>query len=874
MVAALLLIAAPAHAWHGGADAKTVQPAVSVPGDKVTIEIEAGDAPYLANAIHVPAPTVDGETLFLDYEATNETFDAEYWSLDLNASSSEELRFRWQAAKAVNDSILVPSPPAQLEIVLNGSQPGTEGDARWTAQFCVGDWLDGSDALQQTIGGIPVSIGVDSETGVYLCLDGHKPSTVHTFDNEAPEVNVTLSNEMGQTRSPFYRDVTVNVTASDNGTGLDKVAAAGVSNDTGSTVLVDWLEPLAGEQQVPYRVWDNVGNLTKGVVPVTVVDGVAAVTGDTGPFRAGEIVPVLAGYSANVSGSLPAWVPSATGNVSLSQVDGPAGADVEAATPLSDGYRRFNVTATTVGTYTLNVSATQVPVGASVDVPIEPAALDSVAVSPSSATVLTSGVVEFNASGEDAYGNDVDLDGHAKRWTASCGVVNPGGEFVAPPEPGTCTVTFEANPKTGSGIVSDQAEVTVISPDEADDGDGDEGTTPDALAVSNLRSPTHPVDAWSSKTQVEAAWDAPDGDVSGYAFALTLGDGDVGTDPATTKTSITVKAPSDGTYTFKVRPIADDGSAGEVATLGPIRIDTDAPMPPHDAEPAKADDGLELTWSPVPVNSGSPIAEYTIDRKAEGGSWTQVGEVADGTRFVDGSIPSPGKYHYRLRSIDEAGNAGPPSKWITVKLDEIPGSTSEEGIPASMADLYDALGLAPRNASFEDEDGDGVADAIDGDPRISLSRVTTIGGGTAYLVAAEGQDTGALVTATSQAFPVQQHPAEIASEKAGKNGLIATAKAGSLAGWTLVSIPDDHPDLPLDGVFDGDRDRIPEDRYWRLDGAIAVLDNRGGTYMLLYGDGGASGRSTGGQPATPGPTALLAVAGLVGAALWVRRRDP
>lgn len=854
VVAALLLIAVPAHASHGGATASSIQPSVSVPGGTVTIDIEPGEDPYVATDILLPAPTVDGRQLTFDVQATNATYGAGAWTVDEAASSDEEIRFRWRTANntlesADDPTAASPSPPAELEVVLNGTQPITEGNATWNVRFCNGDWFN-------TTG-----------TSLYLCLDDHVEPAVNTFDNKAPEIEVTLSDAEGHATSPFYEEVVINVTATDNGSGVNAVAIDNVANLSGSNISDT--RSLPGTHTVPYAAQDKVGNLNESVLEPTVVGGIAAAPAKPGPFVAGETVKVLAGYAADGDSSTPTWVTTADGNVSLSLVDGPATADLDPTGPLSDGVRIFDFTATKIGTYTLNATGTHVPVPGSVDLTVEPATLDAISITPSSATVVTGGVVDFNASGQDAYGNPVDFP---PSWTTDCGRVSPSGEFVAPSEPGTCTVRAEHH--NGDSLVADEVDVTVQSPEDVEDGDGDDGPT--VLSVSNLRSPSHDVDAWSTEEGIEMAWDAPDGDVAGYAFTLTKDDGDVGTDPATTKTSISVKAGSDGTYTFKVRPVASDGTPGEVASFGPIKVDTEGPLPPYDAEPEIVDDGLELSWSELTASEGSPIAAYTVDRMADGGSWSRLAEIVDGTSFVDDEIPAPGTYHYRFRSLDEAGNLGPPSKRVTVQLDEIPGSSSAEGIPASVADLYEALGIEPRNATFEDVDGDGVADEITGDVRLSIARTTSIDGATAYLVSAEGRDTGALMTATSKAYRVTQAQADIGSEKVGKNGLVVTAEAGSTDGWTLVQIPDDHPDLDLKGVFDGQRDRLSEDRYWRLDGTVAVLDDGGGTYMLMYAEPSGSGGPSGGRPAaTPGPGALVALAGFVAAAAWVARsRDP
>lgn len=877
VVAALLLIAAPAHAAHGGADATTIQPPVSVPGGAATIDIEAGESPYVATDILLPAPVVDGEQLTFDVEATNATYGVGDWTVDEAASTDEEIRFRWRTVnntlESADDSTVAwPSPPDQLEVVLNGTQPVTEGNATWEVQFCLGEWFDSSGTLEETVGDVPVSVSTDAETGLYLCLDGHIESVVSTFDNKAPEMEVTLSDAEGHSTSPFYKEAVLNVTATDNGSGI-KLTAIGNKASFGEPTVEETF-PSPG-QDLTVAAQDNVFNLNQSSVTFTVVDGVAVATNPQGAsFDAGEVVTVVADYyRADPSGAFSHWMPSATGDVSVELVDGPDGADIEQDGPASDAIRTFNFTATTAGAYTLNVTGDHVPddlvdPAASVDVEIEPALLDTIEVSPSSATVVTGGVVQFDASGEDAYGNAVD---HPWTWKTSCGVISPSGEFVAPSETGTCTVAAEHH--NGQELVTDEVEVTVQSPVDA--GDGDDGSNPTGLSVSDLRSPSHDVDVWSSVRGIEMAWDAPDADLSGYAFTLTRDDSGVGTDPATTETQISVKAGDDGSYTFKVRPIADDGTPGDVATYGPIKIDTEGPMPPHDAEAALVDDGLEIAWSELTARRGSPIVGYTVDRMPDDGSWDRLAEVTDGSAFVDDQIPAPGTYHYRLRSLDAAGNLGPSSKWVTVQLDEIPGSSSSGDVPASVGDLYQTLGIEPGDATFEDRDGDGVADGISGDDRLSLERVTSIGDLTAYLITVEDQDAAALMTPASKAYPVTQEQAEISSEKAGKNGLVVTAKAGSTSGWTLTAIPDDHPDLDLKGVFDADRDRLPEDRYWRLDGTIAVLDDGSGTYMLMYTEPGGSGRSLDGQPATPGPGVLVAVAGLVAAAAWVaRRRDP
>lgn len=862
------LLSAPAvQSIHAGTSVWYLSPDVAEPGDLARMYLRQWSSTYAAPHIFVSAPTVDGEQLSVLPEETKEIHDIwapySHWEVNLTTSTPTKIHYEWQTEEAATEtgSPITPRPPRHLFGALDGSQPEAEGDATWTVEFCTGGRYVVKESVQTTVAGVPISTETDVDVEAFLCIDGHSDEATHTFDNQAPTVDVTLTDPQGHTSPPFHENVTVQATAIDDGIGVEAVTL-GNETESGSTVAKTY--NVSGRHNRSYEARDRFENVRHGEVNWTVVGGVSALTGQPGPITAGDNISILAGYSATPGSDDPTWITSATGDIDLTTVAGPASGNVTAVGPLSDGVRPFNFTATQAGSYTLNATASHVPDPASVDVDVEPASLDTIDVSPGSTIVETGGVLQFDASGEDVYGNDVDF---TPSWTASCGSITPSGQYIAPDAPRTCTVRAEHG--DGPDAPADEASVTIQALDTPDE---DDGSSPTTLSVANLTSPSHDLDDWSSDDEVEMTWDAPDGEVAGYAVALTAEDGAVGTEPDTDRTSIVVDATQDGTYTFEVRPIPDGDASSEVSTFGPIRIDTEAPLPPDDADPGIGDGGLELSWSAVTADEGSPVAAYAVERTAEDGSWDRLAEVTDGTAFVDDRIPAPGTYRYRLRSIDAAGNEGPPTSPIPVLLGEIPGAATAGGM-ASTSQLYETLSLEPGDASFEDRDGDGAADAIVGDDRLSLWRVTEAGGETAYLVSVEGRDQGALVTEDGDAHPVEKHPAEIRSRDESPDALHVTADAGPLPGWSLVSVPDTHPDREILGVLD-ERDRIAGDRYWRLDGSVAILDEDGGSYTLMYETVEDPSRRARGQPAVPGPSALLAVAGLLGAATWVaRRRD-
>ena len=192
---------------------------------------------------------------------------------------------------------------------------------------------------------------------------------------------------------------------------------------------------------------------------------------------------------------------------------------------------------------------------------------------------------------------------------------------------------------------------------------GQEVVPPTGLSAS---SPTHPAGAWTNRSAVTLTWGgATDANgIDGYSYTFSpqpTFEPDEVKDFEETTTSLTTSLP-DGEHWFHIRARDGAGNWGASVHVGPLRIDTFAPVKPVVSSPshrvggASADRTVDVAWSGT-TDSASGIDGFSY-------SWTQgQAAAADQTKDVEETVSrrtSPqlaiGAWWFNIRARDNAGN--------------------------------------------------------------------------------------------------------------------------------------------------------------------------------------------------------------------------
>jgi peptidoglycan/xylan/chitin deacetylase (PgdA/CDA1 family) len=205
---------------------------------------------------------------------------------------------------------------------------------------------------------------------------------------------------------------------------------------------------------------------------------------------------------------------------------------------------------------------------------------------------------------------------------------------------------------------------------------------------------------------VQLSW-LPSTDDSGLPVSYRVFRNDVAIGTKTAETSYLDRAPSVGTYRYKVRAI--DAAGNKSAFSATIYItafkaiaDTLPPSVPRDLNGAVgAKRHITLSWSASTDNAPDPISYRVFRNDVAVGTKTTV------TSYVD-RPDSPGTYRYKVRAIDSAGNKSPFSYTIerTVSRGEL--DTTPPTVPQGVSAEQGGHGRAVISwqASTDDRVGD------------------------------------------------------------------------------------------------------------------------------------------------------------------------
>jgi hypothetical protein len=86
------------------------------------------------------------------------------------------------------------------------------------------------------------------------------------------------------------------------------------------------------------------------------------------------------------------------------------------------------------------------------------------------------------------------------------------------------------------------------------------------------------------------------------------------------------------------------------------------------AAPSTTAHSVSLKWGQP--STGTPTGSYDVDRAVSGSShFSHIGSTpANVTNWTDYSPQGGQTYEYRVRALDHAGDTGPPSNNITLKI--------------------------------------------------------------------------------------------------------------------------------------------------------------------------------------------------------------
>ena len=426
-------------------------------------------------------------------------------------------------------------------------------------------------------------------------------------------------------------------------------------------------------------------------------------------------------------------------------------------------------------------------------------------------------------------------------------LIDPDGSQVPtaqPPEDlggNVWRITFDEQSAEGEYHLYVGPHVAGLAGHEMDqDLDGSEGEDPDdayhgtltidktapgsvsdlAMADDNGESNT---DGLTNDDTPNFSWTAPT-DVSGISHYEYQVDSGIWTTVAAAMVSVTLDA---GAHNFAVRAVDNAGLTGLENSMD-LTIDLTAPaqlggVTMSEDTGTSSDD--RLTADATPTFSWSPAADadfWTYQFQVDGGAWT---DNADPTVTL---TPGQGTHALRVRSLDLAGNASPPSEAFGFSVD-----THRPPAPASV--------------SVTDDTGNFDNDQIttDGTPTVSWPAVTDLSGIAHYQYQVDG--TGWLDeagTSVSLSLIPGSHRFDVrAVDAAGNLGMARTATivVDQQPPSVISHMPNGIVTEPVgyvDVTFDEAMDYVDE----------ATL----GTVLTLYVDGvpipdpGLSGSSLGG----------------------------
>lgn len=227
-----------------------------------------------------------------------------------------------------------------------------------------------------------------------------------------------------------------------------------------------------------------------------------------------------------------------------------------------------------------------------------------------------------------------------------------------------------------------------------------------SLDVPVVTSSTHVEGEWGGMP-MEFRWDAIDG-AAKYCYILaSTADADIPDDPADCKDALAAYPPqkmSSGDYYFLVKAIAPGEESS--STSYHIKLDIEVPTKPTLSGKAKSDGSIELTWT-ASEDDASGIKEYEVYKSGLANfdikdlSARKIASVS-GTSYSDSNnLTQNTFYHYRIRPIDVASNAGVVSNEVHVGTAAKCDLTIEFSVALSEAEDSLELGITSDDKIYQ-----------------------------------------------------------------------------------------------------------------------------------------------------------------------------
>ncbi|MEU6528375.1 PA14 domain-containing protein [Streptomyces sp. NPDC046928] len=204
--------------------------------------------------------------------------------------------------------------------------------------------------------------------------------------------------------------------------------------------------------------------------------------------------------------------------------------------------------------------------------------------------------------------------------------------------------------------------------------------TPRTTATVDKTKPLTPTGAKAtydtSTGKTRLTWTAnKEMDLAGYHVYRRLKGASFGTTPLATTTSTsytdTTLPKTGATYYYEIRAKDRAGNVGTGTTDQPVTtVDRTAPAAPTGLTTASQENGLRVGWK-----AAAEATSYRVYRSASAdGTYTRVGTTAQ-VSYVDTTAVEGTTYHYRVTSLDAAGNESARSSSVSGRRrDETPPS--------------------------------------------------------------------------------------------------------------------------------------------------------------------------------------------------------
>lgn len=330
--------------------------------------------------------------------------------------------------------------------------------------------------------------------------------------------------------------------------------------------------------------------------------------------------------------------------------------------------------------------------------------------------------------------------------------------------------------------------------------------------------------------------------VSSYTVQARKAGGTYATISDGTATSVTfTPTAGDGTYEFqaKVKDALNRESAFP-ATPSMTVFDTTAPSQVLGVVATTLNAGqVRVAWTAATDPAGSGIDSYTLERATTlTGAFAALTSGVATTSYVDpaSSTADDTTYCYRVKAVDEAGNAGVVSAPACALADDavtvvIPPATT-------ITALGTALGVTvPDDIRATDQNGDGTLDTISG-AGTGIQQVRTVfslDNHEAFLLAVTNQRPVAIfIPDLNQVVAVVPTTGTVTGTTTVADETIVTVSTTKESGWIELEVVNPFPNQQIARVLASDGRQIPASQVQTSGGKIFILDDPVTTYQIVY----------------------------------------